>query len=88
MKKTTKIADSPDGTVVEYNDGTNISRGIISRPPHIGEAVVFTPSGYAGLTDDDRFWSVVPDAGEVYRSEALQAERKFRQGFIQSGPSA
>ena len=82
MKTKKRIADLPDGTVVKYDDGTHVNRGIICRPPHIGgEAVVFTPGGYAGLTRKDRFWSVVPDAGEVYLSEALQAEKKFRQAF-------
>ena len=79
MAKTqkTRIVDLPDGTVVQYNDGTHITRGIVCRPKHLDSPVVFTPSGYAGLTGDDRFWSVVPDASQVYRSEAIQAAQVF-----------
>ena len=84
MTKTqkTRIADLPDGTVVRYDDGANnIDRGIICRPPHLTEAAVYTPGGYAGLTGDDRVWSIVDDSSEVYRSEAVEAELKFRQKF-------
>ena len=73
----TRIADLPDGTVVKYDDGTHVNRGIICRPKHLDATVVYTPGGYSGLIDGGRFWSVVPDAGEVYRSEAIQAEQVF-----------
>ena len=82
MGKHPTIADLPDGTVVGYAYGTHVTMGIICRPPHIGETVVFTPRGYSGVTGtNEGFWSVVPDADEAYRADALQAEREYRQGF-------
>ena len=82
MGKHNRISDLADGTVVEFDDGEHVSRGIVCRPPHLDEAVVFTPHGYVGLTSfNERYWSVVPDADEEYLSDAWQAEREFRQRF-------
>ena len=77
----TRIADRPDGTVVKYDDGTNVIWGIVCRPPHLGSTVVYTPGGYCGLMDGGRFWSVVTAAIDIYRSEATEAEQRFRQQF-------
>ena len=76
-----EIATKPNGTVVRYDDGTHVTMGIVCRPPHIDATVVYTPGGYSGLIDGGRFWSVVTNPGEVYRSEAIQAEEAFRQKF-------
>lgn len=82
MKKIKKIADLPNGAVVQYQNGVHVTRGIICRPEHFNETVVYTPSGYAGLTDDaERFWSAVEVFSKVYRSEAIQAEMVFRQRY-------
>ena len=85
QKKAKLITALPDGTVVQYDDGTHVTRGIVCRPQHLDSAVVYTtpaPGGYAGLTEDaDRFWSVVADASDVYRSEAIQTEMVFRQRY-------
>ena len=69
----------PTGTVVQYEFGDYVTRGIVCRPSHLDGAVVFTPGGYSGLTGDDRYWSVVEDAS--YRFEAIKAERKFGRQY-------
>ena len=71
----------PEGTLVKYGFSGHVTTGIVCRPPHIGETVVYTGGGYAGFNEANNFWSVVAPPDKELQAFYVRDEREYRKQY-------